>query len=159
MQPYLQTYNTIHTRCIYFKHITWYLIRRVIIKFIMIGKSALYLVKPAMQYMRYPVIWQTKWPPWISLIQKLQQFSEMLPISWSCEVTWFINVQLLTVSRHVHSNNVGVAAGSCDAVLCIMVFGRCLSIAMVTITSRRINDSFDISAKLNGRGVFTILKS
>ena len=49
----------------------------------------------------------------------------------------------------------GVVAGSCDAILCIMIFGKCLSIAMVTITSRRIADSFDISAKLNGRGVFT----
>ena len=48
-----------------------------------------------------------------------------------------------------------MVAGLCDPILCIIVFGKCLSIAMVTITSRRIADSFDISAKLNGRGVFT----
>ena len=63
--------------------------------------------------------------------------------------------KLLTVSRHVHSNDVGVAAGSHDAILCNKIFGKCLSIAMVTITSRRIADSLDISAKLNGRGVCT----
>ena len=47
------------------------------------------------------------------------------------------------------------AAGSRDPILRIMVFGKCLSIAMVTITSRRIADNFDISAKMNGRGVLT----
>ena len=57
--------------------------------------------------------------------------------------------------RQVHSSDVGLLAGSCDAAFCIMVFGKCLSIAMVTITSRRIADIFDISARLNGRGVFT----
>ena len=66
------------------------------------------------------------------------------------------DLEILTVSRQVHSNDVGAdVVGSRDPILRIMAFGKCLSIAMVTITSRRIADNFDISVKLNGSGVFT----
>ena len=59
---------------------------------------------------------------------------------------------MLTVKRQLHSAVDGV---SNVVDLYVMELGRCLSIAMVTITSRSTADNLHISDRVNGRGVFT----
>jgi len=63
---------------------------------------------------------------------------------------------MLTVNRHFQSAGGVNASDIVD--LSVMEFGRCLSIAMVTMTSRSVLDNLQISDNVNGRGVFTMKK-